>query len=135
MTQEKQEVDYFGYVYDDGQPVQLEGNVLLLIAKFMTEVIQKETEVFAPFTYALNSQEIKDENGNLVRVEAEYKEHSKTSFMLTATSDDGAQLGLTHLGVKASQILSGLLHVHEKNINNKTAKKVEDKKVNDVFKA
>lgn len=132
---EKQEIDYFGYVYPDGQTIQLEGNILLLISKFLTEVIQKETEVFAPFTYAVNAHEVKNEEGELVRVEAEYKDHSKTSFMLTATSDNGAQLGLTHIGVKASQILSGLLHTHELNIKNKTAIKVEEHETNNIFKA
>lgn len=130
-----EEIDYFNYEYEPGQKIDFDGNVLLLISKFLTEVVQKETSVFAPFSYATNSHEIKDDSGNLVRVEAEYKDHSKTSFMLTATSDNGAQLGLTHLGVKASQILSGLLHTHAVNIENKVAKKQSEIKENNVFRA
>lgn len=131
----EEEIDYFGYEYQLGQEIKFEGNVMLLIAKFLTEVIQKETAVFAPFNYATNTQEIKDDEGNLIRVEADYKDHTKTSFMLTATSDNGAQLGLTHLGVKASQILSGLLGVHAQNIKNKTAKKQSEIKDDQIFKA
>lgn len=135
MTKQKEEIDHFSYVYADGQRIELEGNVALLIAKFMTEVIQNETGVFAPFTYTVNANEIRNEDGELIRVEAEHKEHSKTSFMMTATSDDGALLGLSPTGVKASQILSGLLHVHEQNIHNKTARKVEDILAETAFKA
>src|SRR5690349_17288031 len=104
MSQE-QEIDYFGHVYDLGQQVDFDGNVLLMIAKFMTEVIQKETQLFASFVYAEKSDEIKDDDGNLIRVVPHLKEHTKTSFMLTASGDYGAQLGLTSTGVKASQIL------------------------------
>lgn len=132
---EAKEIDYFGHEYEIGQNIQIEGNVMLLIAKFLTEVIQKETDVFASFMYATNSQEIKDDNGSLVRVDADYKAHTKTSFMLTAASDNGAHLGLTTTGVKASQILNGLLHTHAQNIENKVAKKQTEIKDNNVFRA
>lgn len=135
MTKQKEEIDHFGHVYADGQKIDFEGNIMLLIGKFLTEVIQNETGVFAPFTYTVNAQEIKNEDGELIRVEAEHKEHSKTSFMLTATSDDGALLGLSPIGVKASQILSGILHLHEQNIKNNLAKKVEDIITENAFKA
>ncbi len=131
----QEEIDYFGHEYQVGQKIEFEGNVMLLIAKFLTEVVQKETAVFAPFSYTINSHEIKNEAGDLVRVDAEYRDHNKISFMLTATSDNGAQLGLTHLGVKASQILSGLLGVHAQNIENKTAKKPTEINEDRVFKA
>lgn len=132
---QQEEVDYFGHEYEVGQNIELEGNVMLLIAKFLTEVIQKETEVFAPFNYAISAQEIKNEDGMVVRVESEFKEHNRTSFMLTATSDNGAQLGISHIGVKASQILSGLLTAHAVNIENKIAKKPSDLQDKDAFKA
>lgn len=131
----QEEIDHFGHVYDLGQTIPIDGNVLLLIGKFMTEVIQKETEMFASFSYALSSQEIKDEDGKIIRVESDMRDHNKTSFQLTAASDSGAQLGLTSTGVKASQILSGILHMHEQNIKNKIAKKQEDINAANVFKA
>lgn len=131
----KEEIDYFGHVYEDGQKVEIEGNIVLLIANFLTEVIQKETNYFAGFSFASESHEVKDDKGNLVRVDSEWKDHTKESFLLTAASKNGAHLGLTSTGVKASQILSGLLHMHKNNINNNIAKKQEELDTNEAFKS
>lgn len=131
----KEEIDYFGHVYENGQSVEIEGNVLMLIAQFLTEVIQKETDYFAGFSYASEAHEVKDSEGNLMRVDSEWKDHTKESFLLTAANTNGAKLGLTSTGVKASQILSGILHLHKNNIKNNIAKKQEELNTDAAFKS
>lgn len=131
----KEPIDHFAHVYDLGQKIEVEGNILMLIARFMAEVVQKETAVFASFTYPDKLVEVKDDNGKVIRVDYELKEHTKDSFMLTAANDTGAQLGLTDVGVKASQILSALLYTHEKNIEAGLAKKQEQVDEQSAFKS
>ena len=127
------EVDYFGNVYNHGQTVEIEGNAILMIAQFLTEVVQKETNFFAPFDYVSKSHEIKDEAGNLIKVASEYKEHTKDSFMMTAADENGAKLGLTSTGVKASQVLSALLAKHKMNMDAGLTIKPQDRNAKDAF--
>lgn len=125
MNKEKEPIDYFGNIYDLGQKIEVDGNGVLLIAKFLTEIIEKETNFFVGFTFPEKVREIKDVDGNLKQVAFDWKEHTKDSFLATAASDDGGQLGLTQIGIKASQILSALLWTHEQNILAGKAKKRE----------
>lgn len=122
MNEEK---DPFAYNYAPGQKIEFEGNALLLMSRFLIEVVERETYSFASFVYSDNTKEIKDDNGKVVKVDNNWKEHTQESFMMTAVDDGGSQLGLTSIGLKASQILSALLNTHEKNIEAKIAKKQE----------
>lgn len=118
----EENIDYFSYSYEPTQNAEINGNALVMICHFLAEVIQKETEVFASFVYAKDIKEIKDADGKLLKIEYNWQEHNKDSFMMSAVDDGGSQLGLTPTGVKASQILSALLGVHAKNINSGLAK-------------
>jgi hypothetical protein len=113
---QNEEIDYFGNIYQAGQEIALEGNAILMIAEFLTEVVAKETNLFAPFTYAIKAYEVKGKDGEVVKVDSEYKDHTKDSFMMSAVSENGGQLGLTPTGLKATQILNALLAKHAQNI-------------------
>lgn len=128
----EENIDYFAYRYDPAQNIEINGEAVLMISQFLAEVIQKETDVFASFVYAKDVKEIKDVNGKIIKTEYQWVEHNKDSFMMSAVDDNGVQLGLTSIGVKASQILSALLGVHAKNINSGLAKiktELDDKRV------
>ena len=135
MQEKQEQVDYFAHQYEADQNVELNGNSMLLIARFLTEVIQKETDVFASFTYPIDIKEVKNDAGDIIRVDYDLKEHNKESFMMTASNDNGAQLGLTSIGVKASQILSALLWTHEQNIKKGLTKVQEELDEDRAFRA
>jgi len=98
---------------------------MLIISNLLADVVNKETSVFASYQYPTNLVEIKDDNGKLIKVEYELKDHTQESFMMTAVSDNGAFAGLSPLGVKAAQVLNGLIWVHQDNIKKGIAKKQE----------
>lgn len=128
----EENIDYFAYRYDPAQNIEINGEAVLMISQFLAEVIQKETEVFSSFVYSKDVKEIKDSSGKIIKVEYDWQEHNKDSFMMSAVDDNGSQLGLTSIGVKASQILSALLGVHAQNINSGLAKvktELDDKRV------
>ncbi len=121
----KQETNSSSYVYETGQKIEFEGNIMLLIANLLSEVVNNETSMFASHEYPINLVEVKNKDGKVIRVDYELKEHTQESFMMTAANDNGAFVGLTPLGVKAAQILSGLIWTHEQNVEKGIAKKQE----------
>lgn len=110
----EQEVEY---AYGLNQDININGNAVLAMINFLGEVVEKETSLFSSFVYPSKVEEKKDENGHLYQVSYEWKDHNPDSFMWTAVNENGAQLGLTPIGLKASQILNALVSLHEKNVN------------------
>jgi hypothetical protein len=114
---QNEEIDYMSNVYNAGQPFgDIDGNVMLMIMEFLAEVVEKETQYFASLNYATRANEIKDKEGKVIKVDSEWKEHTSESFLMTSADKNGAQLGLTSIGVKSSQILNALLAKHAQNI-------------------
>lgn len=137
MKENKEEINHFDYGYELGKKLDFDANSMMLIAKFLGEVVEKETNVFAGITYPKSVREIKDDNGNIIKVQFdEITEHeSPTSFLMTAADSNGGFLGLTSTGVKASQILSAILTWHEENINKGKAIKLKDLNEKRVFES
>lgn len=131
MEQEKNN----NYVYDSNVLPQIDGNAVLVMISLLAEVVEKETHLFASTVYPKLVNEIVTKDGVLDRVDYEWSEHTPHSFMMSATNQNGGQIGLTTTGLKASQILNGLLGWHENNINVGLAKLVADDNDEDAFKS
>ena len=131
-----EKINPFEYGYG-GKEVNFDGDVIMLISRFLGEVIEKETDFFAGLSYPSKIKEVKDDSNKIVQVIFEdVKEYeSPESFLMSSIQDNGAVLGLTSTGVKASQILSALLNWHEKNIINGVAKKQENIDEERVFES
>lgn len=133
MNKEKQQKD--NYVYDNSVSPKIDGNAILVMISLLAEVVHKETQFFASMVYPKVVNEITKKDGSLDRVDFEWADHTPHSFMMSATNQNGGQIGLTTIGVKASQILNGLLGWHENNIKEGLAKKVTEENDEDAFKS
>lgn len=131
-----EKVNPFEYGYG-GKEVTFDGDVIMLISRFLGEVIEKETDFFSGLSYHSRIKEVKDDNDKIIQVLfEEIKEYeSPESFIMSSIQDNGAVLGLTSTGVKASQILSAILNWHEKNIIKGIAKKQENIDEERVFES
>lgn len=123
------------YRYDPNQDISINGNSILAIINFLGELVEKETHLFSSFVYPSKVEEKKDDNGHIYQVEYEWKDHNPDSFMWTAVSENGVQPGTTPIGLKASQILSALVSLHEKNIKSGIAKPKTELNDKAVFNA
>jgi len=122
---EQEQINPYQYTYR-GETIGIDGDSLLIFMKVLEQVVNQETKIFANYTYPSKVREVIDDNGNVVRVEFEdIKEHNSISFHLTATSENGGHIGLTSIGLQASQVLSALINLHQSNIKNGLAIKIE----------
>lgn len=122
------------YVYDNNVLPTIDGNAILMMIPFLAEVVHKETQFFASMVYPKVVNEITQKDGSLDRVDYEWADHTPHSFMMSATNKNGGQMGLTPIGVKASQLLNGFIGWHENNIKLGLAKKETKKDDKDAFK-
>lgn len=130
------DIDYINNIYNAGQSFgHIEGNAMLMIIEFLAEVVEKETSYFASLSYATRSNEIKGKDGKVVKVDSEWKEHTSESFMMTSADKNGAQLGLSSIGVKSSQILNALLAIHAQNIEKGVTVTKKQQNEANVFRA
>lgn len=120
---EQENFNPYDYNYG-GETVGISGDALLVFMKVLEGVVNQETKMFANYTYPNKVREILDDEGKVVKVQFEgVKEHNSTSFHLTASSENGGQLGLTALGLQASQVLNAIITLHRINIEEGLAKK------------
>ena len=134
-TEEKEVVNPYNYSYDKDQVISLNANAILSFMSFLEEVIEKEPKVAALTVYPGQTTEIKDDEGKLVKVEIDWKDHNSDSFFFTAADNNGGVPIMTQTAMKASQLLRAFTLLHQDNINRKIAKKVEDRKTEEVFRA
>ncbi len=124
--EQQEQINPYQYTYK-GETIGIDGDSLLIFMKVLEQVVNQETKMFANYTYPSKVREILDDQGNVIRVEFEdVKEHNPTSFHLTATSENGGQTGLTALGLQAAQVLSALFNMHQSNIKDGLAIKIEN---------
>ncbi len=135
MTQEKEVVNPYEYGYDKDQLIGINGNALINFMGFLEQVIEKEPKIAALLVYPAQTTEVKDETGKLVKAEIEWKEHNADSFFFTAAENNGGVPIMTEIALKAQQLLRAISLVHQENINNKIAKKIEDRAIETAFKA
>tara|TARA_R110000782_G_scaffold201763_1_gene290382 strand:+ start:221 stop:634 length:414 start_codon:yes stop_codon:yes gene_type:complete len=133
MQEEKEQVNPYEYGYSKDQVVMLNGQGLMAMMDLLNEVVETQPRVFAPLTYAESTEEVRAENGDVLMVKTNWKEHTPQSFFLTAAQDNGGVPGMTALGLKATQMLHALTSIHEDNINRNVAKKYEDLKEEDAL--
>lgn len=134
MKEQTEMVNPFDYTYDRDQLITINANALLSFMSFLEEVVEKEPKFAALSVYPGKTTELKDENGELVRVDIEWKDHNSNSFFLTAADKNGGVPIMTNIALKGNQLLYGLTQIHQENINNKVAKKKEDIDAENVFK-
>lgn len=133
--EEKEQINPYDYSYDTDQLIGISGNGLLSFMSFLEQVIEKEPKVAALLVYPGQTTEIKDEKGNLLKAEIEWKDHNADSFFFTAAEASGGVPIMTEVAMKASQLLRAFTLIHQENINNKIAKKQTEIKDNNVFRA
>lgn len=132
MSQEKentQEViqDLFAtHGYTKGQQLTVGADFIIGVVNFCRRVIDSQPNIAALTQYPKKVNEIRDEKGELVRVDIEWENHTKQSFANTAFSENGGVSIVPDLAVYAYQIENALLDMHIKNINDGVAKSVEE---------
>ena len=124
---ETTKVNPYEYVYDNDQVIAINANALLSFMSFCDMVIQREPNIGALLVYPKNVNEIKDAEGNLIKVDIDWAEHTPNSFFLTASEESGGVPILTDLALRGNQLLYGLTKIHEENINKGIAKKNEER--------
>jgi len=135
MTQEKEIVNKYDYIYDKDQVIAINGNALLSFMTFLEQVVEKEPKIAALRVYPKETSEIRDEKGELVKVEVNWEEHNPNSFFFTAADNNGGVPIMTEIALKAEQLLHAFTLIHQENINNKIAKKQQDINAANIFKA
>lgn len=124
---ETTKVNPYEYVYDNDQVIAINANALLSFMSFCDMVIQREPNMGALLVYPKSVDEVKDAEGNLIKVEIGWAEHTPNSFFLTASEEAGGVPILTDLALRGNQLLYGLTKIHEENINKGIAKKNEER--------
>lgn len=142
---EKKQVDPYKYGYDKDSNWIIPAEAGLMEIDFMNEIVASQPNVGALMMYPKSTEEIKDEDGNLVYVKITWAEHTPTSFFNTASmggiviKEDGTEevLGgipfMTSLAYKAEQLKHSLTAIHLDNINRGVAKPLEELKEKDVL--
>jgi hypothetical protein len=133
--EEKEVTNPYEYTYDKDQLIGINAMGLLSMMGFLEQVIEKEPKIAALLVYPGQTTEIKDDKGNLVKVEIDWKDHNADSFFFTAADKDGGIPIMTEIAMKASQLLRAFTLLHQENINNNIAKKVETRNDESVFRA
>lgn len=127
MEESKNEmVNPLDYVYDDDQVVGINGNALLSIMNLLYQVVEEQPKVATLLQYPKSVNEMRDEKGELLKVDIQWEDHTPNSFFFTAADDNGGVPVMTELAFKSQQIIYGLSKMHEKNINSNIAKKKTD---------
>lgn len=124
---ETTKVNPYEYVYDNDQVIAINANALLSFMSFCDMVIQREPNMGALLVYPKKTEEVKDDKGNLVKVNIDWEEHNPNSFFFTASDEDGGVPIMTDVALRANQLLYGLTKIHEENINKGVAKKNEER--------
>lgn len=109
------------YGYKPGQEVLVPADFLLGIINFCERVEASQPQLAALLTYPKNVKEIKNDKGDVVKVDIEWVEHSPNSFFNTGFDSNGAVPIVTDLAMYALQTKNALLEMHKKNIENKVA--------------
>lgn len=135
MKEEKITVDPFSYGYEQDQVTAINANSILNVMSFLEQVIATQPKMGALLQYPRKVDEVKDKDGNLIKVNVDWQDHTKDSFFYTAADINGAVPIMTDLSLKAHQLLYAYSQIHQSNINNKIAKKIEDLNADTVFRA
>jgi hypothetical protein len=128
-------VNPYEYSYEQDQLISINANAVTVIMQFLQQVIEKEPSVGALRVYPKKVDEIKDEDGNLLKVTIDWAEHTANSFFFTAAEENGAVPITTEISLKANQLLFALTQIHQDNINKGIAKKSEEVNGEGVFKS
>ena len=127
MKTTTEQINPYEYVYDNDQVIAINANALLSFMSFCDMVIQREPNIGALLVYPKNVNEIKDAEGNLIKVDIDWEEHNPNSFFFTASDEAGGVPIMTDVALRANQLLYGLTKIHEENINKGIAKKNEER--------
>lgn len=121
-----EQINPYEYGYESDQVISLNAGALIQIMGFLEQVIEKEPSIAALRVYPKKVDEIKDADGNLIKVNIDWAEHNANSFFFTAAEQLGAVPVMTEIALKANQFLFALTKIHQDNINKGVAKKLED---------
>lgn len=130
-----EQVNPYEYGYEADQVITLNAQAIISIMGFLEQIIEKEPSIAALRVYPKNVNEIKDKDGNLMKVETDWAEHTANSFFFTAAEDRGAVPIMTEIALKANQFLFALTKIHQDNINKGIAKKLGQVDEESIFKS
>ena len=109
------------YGYKPGQEVLVPADFLLGLINFCERVELSQPQLGAILSYPKSVREIKNDKGEIVKVDIDWAEHSPNSFFNTAFDEKGAIPIVTDLAMYALQTKNALFEMHKKNIENKVA--------------
>jgi len=122
----KEEINSYDYGYEKDQVVMLNAIGLLAMIDLLNEVVATQPRLFSPLMYAEKTEEIKDDKGNVIAVNTDWKEHNPNSFFMSAVQENGAVPGLTPIAFKCEQMRFALESIHKQNIEKGIAKKITE---------
>lgn len=134
MSQEKENTqetiqDLFAtHGYTQGQQITVGADFIIGVVDFCRKVKNSQPDIAALLQYPKKVNEIKNDKGEVERVDIEWADHSRQSFANTAFSENGGVPIVTDLSLFAYQIENALLQLHIDNINNGVAKTAEELK-------
>lgn len=117
--------EIYKYGYKPSQEVLVPADFILGIINFCERVEDSQPQLGALLTYPKSVKEIKDDDGNLLKVDIDWEEHTYNSFFNTAFDKNGGQPIVTDLSMFALQTKNALLEIHKENIKNGVAIKLE----------
>ena len=121
-----EEINSYEYSYERDHQTSINSFAILGMIDLLQEVIESQPTMFAPMMYAEKTEEVKNDNGDVLYVNTTWKEHTSDSFFQTANTNDGGIPGLTPLSFKANQMMYALQMVHRQNIEKGEAKRIEE---------
>src|SRR6187402_3242297 len=113
------------YGYKKNQEIFVDAEFILGVLNFCQRVQASQPKVAALMQYPKKVNEVRDKNGDLLRVDIEWEDHTAKSFANTAFTESGGVPIVPDLAMYAVQIQETLLKLHLDNINNGVAIKLK----------
>ena len=115
----------FDYQYNPNQLVEIPGNVLLNVMIFCEKVLKTQPVEGIPYVYPTNMEEVRDEVGNLMKVNIDWLDYKQGDLSAFFNSTDKPIPFATEVSIISQQVLHAFSMLHKDNIEKGLAKKVE----------
>lgn len=132
MTEEKQSANPFDYGYSNDQVTTIPLNDIMTILAYAVKVKESQPQLAVLYDYPETVDNVKDENGELLESNVQWSPQTAKSFFKSINNPVNIA---TPLSLMSDQIIFSLKEIHEKNINNGTAKLLNELADNEVLNA
>lgn len=103
--------------YKKGQQVLIDAEFLIGVLSFCERVVEQQPKVAAPLKYAKDVNIIRDDKGEVIRVDTQWEEFpSQKALALSSFSPESAVEIMTPLSLFSMQIQNAIYEYHSKNI-------------------